>query len=122
MNIAKKLEETVRITFDYKGEKVWADLYSNMITMRFVQNGVDFYTQKNFLGIAESLSKGIKAWSLYYQAEGKKKEEFPPSFENLSEVVDREFITALMAAIQEVFMGKPEIDEESEISSAVSAQ
>jgi len=109
MNFAKTKDRVVTKTFEHSyylpdGEKetesVTFSFYEKCLTPAFFDAIGLFEETRNASEIAKHLSKNITSWDLDWNSE-----PFPPSYDNLTNVCDFEFVMELVNEMSGSFMG-----------------
>jgi hypothetical protein len=123
MNFAKTKEAVLSRAFEYKYEDadgtetvdtVSYTVKQSCATPKLVETLMRLQSDGKFTDIAKCLSQNIESWSLDWNGE-----PFPPSFENLSNVCDVDFMMAIIEDLSEVFAGKKKNLKQSANGSAV---
>jgi hypothetical protein len=124
MNFAQSKGKTVKKTFDYTYsdangnetvEKVEIEFYAKSLTPAFLDSLMQYEEKKDTVAIAKHISKNLVSWNLTWNDEA-----FPPTFENLAEVCDFEFLMNLVTVMAESFGGNAQKPTKSQSLSAVS--
>lgn len=125
MNFAKTKERIVTKTFDHKynnaegveqSESVTFSYYEKCLTPAFFDAVARFEQTKNASEIGTHLSKNITSWNLDWNGK-----EFLPSYENLVNVCDFEFIMSLVTEMMNSIQGSEKKSAQSPTGLAGSA-
>jgi hypothetical protein len=126
MNFAKTKERIVSKSFDYiyndeagneQTEKITFSFYEKCLTASFFDSVARFQQTNNSKDIANQLSKNITSWDLDWNGA-----PFPPSYENLANVCDVNFLMELCAEMMDSVQGDKKKPVTSPNTSADSAR
>lgn len=124
MNFAKSKGKTIKKSFDYKYldaegneafEPITIEFYEKSLTPAFLDSLMQYEEKRDTASIAKHISKNLVSWNLTWNDE-----VFPPTFENLTEVCDFEFLMQIVTTMAEVFSGNGQKPTKSPSLSAVS--
>lgn len=126
MNFAQSKGRTIKKSFDYtytdgdgneSVEKIEIEFYAKSLTPAFLDSLMQYEEKKDTVAIARHISKNLIGWNLTWNDQ-----PFPPTFENLAEVCDFEFLMQIVTTMAETFGGNEQKPTKSQSLSAVSAQ
>lgn len=126
MDFSRAKRKTLSKTFDYKysdsegveqAEPITIEFYERCLTPAFLDALTQYEEKRDSAAIARHISKNLVSWNLTWNGEA-----FPPTFENLTEVCDFEFLMQIVTAISETFSGNAQKPAKSQSLSAVSAK
>jgi hypothetical protein len=118
-NIAKALEATIDISFEYEAKNgdvtgISVKVLEESLTPKTFSDIRGFEKEQDAMKLAETLSNIVRGWDIEYNGE-----PFPPTFENLSRC-PFSFLLALVNAIGETWAGKKPTPTASQDMSAAS--
>lgn len=126
MNFAISKGKTIKKTFDYTYtdadgneavEQIEIEFFAKSLTPAFLDSLVQYEEKRDTQAIAKHIAKNLTGWNLTWNDEA-----FPPTYENLTEVCDFEFLMQIVTVMAETFGGNAQKPAKSPSLSAVSAQ